>query len=148
VLRLVLDTNILISALITKGSIPDALYQGWRLHAFVLVSSHEQLFEFERVVSSTKLQRFIAPEDRQEMLMLLRRNGEIVSQLPIVTFSTDPDDNFIIATAIKGEADYLVTGDKRDILHLLEAGGVEFVTARQMLGILTEEGIESSDRRY
>ena len=50
-------------------------------------------------------------------------------------YSDDPTDNRIIATAIKGKATYLVTGDKRDLLHLVIVEDVQIVTVRQMLAI-------------
>ena len=138
-MRLVLDTNILVSALITKGNPPDMLYQGWQKGAFTLLTSLPQLAELERVVYSPKLQRFIQADSADDMLFLVRQGSEIIVDLPIVSYSADAADNVIIATALKGRADYLVTGDKRDILHLQEADGVRFVTARQMLDIIAEQ---------
>ncbi len=138
-MRLVLDTNILVSALITRGSPPDGLYQGWQRGEFVLLTSLPQLAELERVVYSPKLQRFIKADSADDMLFLVRQGSEIITDLPTVFYSADTDDNVIIATALKGRADYLVTGDKKDILHLQEADGVRFVTARQMLDIIAEQ---------
>jgi len=57
VLRLVLDTNILISALLRKNTPPYLLYQAWRENQFELVTSPEQLEELQRVMAYPKLQR-------------------------------------------------------------------------------------------
>lgn len=69
------------------------------------------------------------------MVTGLRNHAEVVSELPEVEYSNDPADNRIIATAIAGKSSYLVTGDKRDLLHLVVVEGIKIVTVRQMLAI-------------
>ncbi|MFO0150004.1 MAG: putative toxin-antitoxin system toxin component, PIN family, partial [Microcystis sp.] len=61
-LRLVLDTNILISALLRKNTPPYLLYQAWRVNLFELVTSTSQLEELQRVMAYPKLQRYFTPE--------------------------------------------------------------------------------------
>ena len=53
--------------------------------------------------------------------------------LPTVDLSPDPDDNAILATAIKTRADFIVSGDKTDLLSLTEAQGIPIITARQAM---------------
>jgi predicted nucleic acid-binding protein len=53
--------------------------------------------------------------------------------LPFVELSPDPDDNWLIALAEAGGADFLVTGDKADLLSLERTGSTRIVTARQFL---------------
>ena len=135
-MRIVLDTGILISALITKDTPPDMLYQGWRKGKFDLVSSTAQLEEIERVLSYKKLERFIKREEAVILLDGLYRKSIIADDLPDVSLSPDPDDNKIIATALAGNADYLVSGDKGDLLSLKTAENMPIVTARRMVEIL------------
>lgn len=135
-MRIVLDTGILISALITKDTPPDMLYQGWRKGKFDLVSSAAQLEEIERVLSYKKLERFIKREEAVILLDGLYRKSIIADDLPDVSLSPDPDDNKIIATALAGNADYLVSGDKGDLLSLKTAENIPIVTARRMVEIL------------
>jgi predicted nucleic acid-binding protein len=59
-----------------------------------------------------------------------------LQELPNVELSPDPDDNPILATAIAGGADYLVTGDKRDLLSLGKVEAVQIVTARAFADLL------------
>jgi len=56
----------------------------------------------------------------------------MVEPVPRLAVSPDPDDNPIIATAIAGGAQYLVTGDKSDILALIRVGSIRIVTAREI----------------
>lgn len=63
----------------------------------------------------------------------LRREGIVLRTLPDVSRSDDPDDDPILATAAGGDADYLVTGDKRGLLALGNIGRTRIVTARTFL---------------
>ena len=62
-MRIVLDTGIYISALITKGTPPDRLYQSWDKGAFRLVTSYEQIAELSRVFGYKKLRKFITLDE-------------------------------------------------------------------------------------
>ena len=135
-MRIVLDTGIFISALITKGTPPDILYQAWRERKFTLVTSDEQLEEIQRVLAYKKLEQFIEKSEAQVLLDGLYRRAEIVGELPIIDLSPDPDDNKIIATAVAGKTNYLVSGDKADLLILGTVKGIPVVTARRMTNIL------------
>ena len=70
------------------------------------------------------------------MLQTLQEDAEILQELPDVNISPDPDDNAILATAIAGKADYLVSGDKGDLLGLGEIEGIPIVTARMALRLI------------
>lgn len=65
-------------------------------------------------------------------------NHLCVTSLPIVSYSPDPDDNIILATAIAGKADYLVSGDKSDLLKLGIIEDILIITPRQALDILQQ----------
>ncbi|NCS24368.1 MAG: putative toxin-antitoxin system toxin component, PIN family [Microcystis aeruginosa BS13-02] len=138
VLRLVLDTNILISALLRKNTPPYLLYQAWRGDLFELVTSTSQLEELQRVMAYPKLQRYFTPEEAQTMLAGITASTLCVTSLPIVSYSPDPDDNIILATAIAGNADYLVSGDKSDLLKLGIIEDILIITPRQALDILQQ----------
>ncbi|MDF5718337.1 MAG: putative toxin-antitoxin system toxin component, PIN family [Rhizonema sp. NSF051] len=117
--RIVLDTNVLVSSLLNKQSKPYLLYRAWDERKYILVTSPEQLEELERVLSYPKLRKYINESQARIMVTGLWNHAEVVSQLPYVEYSDDLTDNRIIATAIAGKATYLVTGDKRDLLHLV-----------------------------
>ena len=53
-----------------------------------------------------------------------------------LTYSPDPDDNLILATAIAGLADYIVSGDKGDMLALNVIENIPIITARRAIEIL------------
>lgn len=136
-MRIVLDTNILISALITQGTPPDQLFQAWREERFDLVTSEAQLDELLQVIHRPKLQPYLSFSDAWHMVLDIYDIAEIVwQQLPDVTLSPDPDDNRILATAIAGNADLLITGDKSDLLRLEKVQDIPVLTPRQALPLL------------
>ena len=68
--------------------------------------------------------------------------------LPDVDLSEDPDDNPLLAMAIAGDVDYLVSGDKRDVLALKKVGKTSIVTARRFLTIIQMWTLCRSCGRY
>ena len=134
--RLVLDTNILVSSLIRKDTPPYLLYRAWRHQRFDLLTSAHQLVEVEDVLARPRLQKYVSSEEAQEMVRGLQTEAEQVEADRIeVAPSLDPDDNRILAIAIAGQADYVVSGDRADMLSLGEVEGIPIVTARQAVGI-------------
>jgi putative PIN family toxin of toxin-antitoxin system len=135
-MRVVLDTGILIAALITKDTPPDRIYQTWRKRRFELVTSQWQLDEFRRVSRYPKLRKYLQPIEAGNLINGLRHQARLLEVLPEVDLSEDPDDNPLLAMAIAGEVDYLVSGDKRDVLALKQVGKARIITARRFLTIL------------
>lgn len=135
-MRVILDTNILIAALMTRGTPPDLLYEAWRDGRFSLVTSELQLEEFRRVTRREAVRLRIHPAEAGRMVGDLRRLAITVNQLPAVEVSRDPKDNFLLAMAQASNAELLVTGDKRDLLSLTQHRGTRIVTARAALTLL------------
>lgn len=135
-MRMVLDTNVFVSALITPGGLPDQLVDHWEAGSFTLVTSSKQLDEVERVFAYEKLQRFIRPEQANRLLNSLRNLALIAENLPVLTVATDTADNVIIATAVAGGATHLVTGDKGDLLSLKQVESVLIITVREAIELL------------
>lgn len=130
-MRNILDTNILISALIVPGGAPDYLYQCWRSGHFALISSEDQLDEFRLVTRYARLQKYLRPAAAGTMLKEIRALAELTGPLPRVSVCTDPADNFLLAMAEAGRADYLVTGDARHLLGMGRHGGTRIITAKE-----------------
>jgi uncharacterized protein len=132
-MRVVLDTNILVSALISRSGPTDRLYVAWKDRRFQLVTSIEQLDEFRRVTRYPRVKRLIDPSAAGVMYNQLRISAIVLDKLPTVNRSRDPGDNFLLAMAEAGAAEYLVTGDKRDILSLETHGNTRIINPTSML---------------
>ncbi len=138
-MRMVLDTNVLVSALINPGGLPDQLLQRWEAGEFTLVTSPEQLDEVERVLAYEKLRRFIRPEQAARLIANLRSLASLAEKLPHVDASADKSDNLILATAIAGNASNLVTGDKGHLLNLKQVKNVWIITVKEAIELLASQ---------
>jgi putative PIN family toxin of toxin-antitoxin system len=142
-MRMVLDTNVLVSALITPGGLPDQLLQRWEAGDFTLVTSVEQLDEVKRVFGYEKLKRFINPEQAVRLLENLLHSATIAENLPEVNDSKDASDNVILATAIAGNASHLATGDKADLLVLKQVQQLSIISVQEAIQQLdAQSGLE------
>ena len=135
-MRCILDTNILIAALITRGTPPDQLYEAWRDGRFTLITSELQVEEFRRVSRREGIRFRIHQAEAGRLVNDLRRLATLLEKLPPIDVSPDPYDNSLLAMAEAGQADILVTGDKRHLLALSHHQGTRIVTARDALALL------------
>ncbi len=135
-MRLVLDTNVLISALLASGSLPAHLIVLWREGRFDLLTSADQLDELRRVSRYPKIRERLAPALAGRLINEIRDLAVVLNDLPLVTASPDPHDNYLLAMAASGSADFLVTGDKRDLLALRLFEGTRIITVREFLILL------------
>ena len=111
-MRVVLDTNILLSALISPHGSPDIIYRAWRAARFELVTSTTQLDELRRASRYPKLKAVLQPHHVGTMINNLQR-AIVLNHLLVNIETDDPNDAFLLAMAQVGEVDYLVTGDHR-----------------------------------
>jgi len=131
--RLVIDTNILISALLAGTSLPAHLIVLWREGRFDLLTSADQIDELMRVTRYPKLRERLPPALAGRLINEIRDLAVLVKNLPTVSASPDPHDNYLLATAAAGSADFLVTGDKHDLLALKLYEGTKIITVRDFL---------------
>ncbi|NGZ96216.1 MAG: putative toxin-antitoxin system toxin component, PIN family [Nitrospira sp. WS110] len=129
----VIDTNVFISALLSPSSSPARLLTLWQRGRFTLLSTTEQLDELNRVTRYPKLRHRLNPSLAGRLINELRSLSTLVAPLPEVSVSPDPYDNYLLAIALAGVADYLVTGDKRDLLSLKKYEGTNIITVAQFL---------------
>jgi uncharacterized protein len=130
--RVVVDTNVLVSALIKKGKPLDLVQRLLEKHTVVL--SSQMLAELADVLSRDKFT--ITNTQIDLFISLLLRKSTVTSvsgNLKVIL--KDPDDNIVLLTAVNGKADYIVSGDKH-LLTLRKFEGIEIVTISQMLEIL------------
>jgi putative PIN family toxin of toxin-antitoxin system len=136
--RVVLDTNILISALITPRGTPAKVLQSWRAGHFDLVTSPHLLLELREALSRPHLKdRYrLSPTDTRDFITLLTSAAFLVTTREVASaLLRDPDDLAVLACALAGDAEYIVTGDL-DLLHLRSFEGVQIVRPSPFLQIL------------
>ena len=128
-MRIVLDTNILVSALISRDGPPGQVLADVKRGRLRLVTSTEQIAELRRVLHRPHLRRYIPLAAADDLLRNGEAVGEVVTDLPDLDVSPDPDDNLILAAAVAGRTDLVVSGDKKHTLALGEVEGIPIVTA-------------------
>lgn len=135
-MRVIVDTNILLSALINPHGLPAQLIDAWRGGRFELITSRDQLLELGEVARRPELRKYVIPARAGRFINDLCELATVLSRLPRVDRSRDPGDNFLLAMAEASGAEYLVSGDKRDVLTLQIHDRTRIVTTRQVLAVL------------
>jgi len=123
-MRVVLDTNVLLAALISSHSPPDLIYRAWLAARFDLVTGAAQLDELRRVSRYPKI-KAILPAHRIGTMINNMQRAIVLDTLPHRSDgieTNDPNDAFLLAMALAGQAGYLVTGDRR--AGLLQRGSI------------------------
>lgn len=138
-LRVVIDTNLLISAAIIPENPPDRVFKAWLTDAFDLLTSKEQLEEIKDASQKSKLKIYpLFLNKITEVMESLEFAAELVkplSEVDLPLHSRGPKDDYILAISLGGRADYLITGDE-DLLILNnnpELGSLKIVTAKEFL---------------
>jgi hypothetical protein len=123
-MRVILDTNVLLGALISPHGPPDVIYRAWHAGRFELVTSAPQLDELRRVSRYPKLKAILPAHRIGAMVNNMQRAIvlEHLPPLPAGVDARDPNDAFLLAMALAAEVDYLVTGDRR--AGLLQRGRI------------------------
>lgn len=116
-LRVVLDTNVLVSGLAYPGSVPGKIVAAWRQGGLEVVLSHYILDELQRVLP--RLSRIsLTTAELRDLIDSLLFLAEVIDPAEATDPELrDPADQPVLMTLVAGRADYLVTGDK-DLLAL------------------------------
>ncbi len=129
----VIDTNILISALVGHGK-PRRLVLRL-LEEQTVVSSMEMLAELADVLSRGKSTEVKSSQVKSFLSIFASRAVVVTIKQRFKTVEEDPDDDIVLSTAYEGDARYVVSGDKH-LLKLKEFRGIKIVTAKDMFELL------------
>jgi len=117
-LRVVLDTNVLVSGLAYPGSIPGQIVAAWRQGAIDVVISRYILDEVARVLPRLNHRLHWSKADFTDLLEILAIQADLVEPMPLPPAAVrDAADVPVLGTFLAAEADYLITGD-HDLLAL------------------------------
>jgi len=134
-MRFVIDTNLLVSAIISTG-LPRQLLDAARAGEFELCTSEVLLAELLDVLGRGKFADRLAQAGLSPKTVVddLRGLAVVVAptKVPRVV-PTDPDDDHVLAAALAGAVDLIASGDRRDLLPLGSYAGIPIVTAREAM---------------
>jgi putative PIN family toxin of toxin-antitoxin system len=134
-MRVVLDTNILVSALLVQLGRPAAIYRAWPEGLFTLLTCREQLDELKATLHKPAIAARIKPYKAGRLVNDLKELAEVIDPLPRVERLPDPTDDFLLALSEGGKADYLVTGDKSGLLSRARHQGTRIVSAGEFAAL-------------
>jgi hypothetical protein len=148
--RVVLDTNVLVSATLNPQSPPAAVINALIARRFTLVISQPLVEEYVEVMARPRISRRrnldVAQVERVRLALL-----GVPGRVPVrgtMRLCRDPDDNIVLETAIRGGASALVSRDEDltrapDLVSALAQHGVAIMTVRQFLDVLRSEATQS-----
>jgi putative PIN family toxin of toxin-antitoxin system len=135
-MRVVLDTNILVSAMITSAGKPAAIVNAWLDGKFTLLTWRGACRRAARDAAKAAVAELIKPHKAGRLVNQIKKLAEDVGTLPTVERSADPTDDFLLAMSEAGNADYLVTGDKSGLLELDPHRATRIVSASDFAALL------------
>ena len=130
-MRVVLDTNIIVSALLAPAGKPAAIIRIWLDGKFTLLTCAAQVDELHSTLQKPHVAERIKPHTAGRLVNQVKKLAEDIDPLPRVERSPDPTDDFLLALSEAGKADYLVTGDKSGLLALDRHKGTRIVSASE-----------------
>lgn len=140
-LRVVLDTNQFVSSVLVRHGLPAQVLDAWKQRQFILIVSPAIIAEIRSTLDYPRLRRKypITDDDVEGLVTLLTHDAVVVPGITSVSgvIPDDPTDERVLACAVEGGANLIVSGDR----HLRELGefkGIVIVTARQLLERLAE----------
>jgi predicted nucleic acid-binding protein len=119
-MRVVIDTNIFVSALIASGGKPAAIVDAWLDGKFTVLTCAKHVAELRTTLHKPRVAELIKPY----------KAGRLVNQVKKLA-----EDDFLLAMSQGGQADYLVTGDKRGLLALGRHKATRIVSAGEFAAL-------------
>ncbi|MHB8377336.1 MAG: putative toxin-antitoxin system toxin component, PIN family [Dehalococcoidia bacterium] len=139
-MRVVLDTNVIVSGVISPAGPPDAILRAWRRGSVQLIISAPLLVELTDVLARPRIRKRtgFTSADEAALIAELSDTAIIVAPAEQLAVLTDPDDNRLLEAALAGHADYIVSGDSI-VVGLASFREVQLVTPSRFLALLTAE---------
>ncbi|MYC30459.1 MAG: putative toxin-antitoxin system toxin component, PIN family [Chloroflexi bacterium] len=134
-LRVVLDTNVLVSAALFPSSLPGHVLDHVINHGCLLISANTAS-ELRAVLFRPRLGRYLQAEEATEFLASVLRYAEPVEITDSIAVCRDPNDDKFLELALSGQASHIVSGDQ-DMLELQPFRGVLVLSPRAFLETLT-----------
>jgi len=136
--KVLLDTNALVSSLLQPLGPSGQIVARWRARDFRLVVSPDTLTELADVLHRSHIitKHSVREKDIQNFLRLLRTRAQVAPGARVLdVIPDDPKDNHVLAAALETYCDYIVSGD-RHLLDIRKYQGIQIVTPREFLTLL------------
>lgn len=144
--RIVLDTSVLISFLLTRGSTISRILDRWESGDIEVVVSPGIIEELKRVAAEKRIAGKLKPGALDDLLQSLQEGALLIpGQLELPGATPDPGDDMVIACAVEGEASYIITRDPH-LLGLREYEGILILDPEQFVSFFPPSPASTSPR--
>ena len=140
-MRVVLDTNVVVSAFISPAGVPARLFALWQQREFQVVVSEALLSEYRNTLlyERVAVRHQLGVEEVVDLIGRIRRFAVLAASKEVIAaIVEDPADNRVLECAVAGGVDYIITGDKRQLLRLQEFQGIQILSPAGFLSVLQE----------
>lgn len=141
-LRVVVDTNIFVSAQLSRSGVPAQVLKAWRERRFILLTSPAIIAEVAETLAGFigRAPYAVSQPDVDDVVALLETVAvEVPGSADVADADIpDPDDLFFLACAVDGDADFIASGDKH-LKGLKSYRDIPIVTARELLEMLDRQ---------
>lgn len=138
-MNVILDANIILSFLLTRGFIITSIFDYWNKNAFTLLISDTIIEEYTLISERLIEQKMINKREANSLLKKITKKAKRINIVSKLNISPDKKDNRYIECAKDGKADYLVSRDKNDLLKIGKYKYTKFVNAKEFLEILRKQ---------
>lgn len=138
-MRVVLDANIYVSFILAGGETISSLFDAWQAREFEVLSSEDITAEVKDVCDRFLKWGILTEDAVKETIWRLNHASRRIEIVSLATRSTDVKDNKYLACAKDGEADFLVTGDKKHLLSLKTFGTTRIVSPKEFVEVLQKQ---------
>jgi len=129
--RVVLDANIIICFLLTRGETISSIFESWDREEIDLLISEDIFEEIETVLGYQKIKGLTKPWEKSALLEKLKLQAKFVKIKMKLNVLSDQKDNKYLECAVEGWADFIVSGDSH-LLNLKEYQGIKIVTPKNL----------------
>ena len=140
-IKVVLDTNVWISALRNPGT-PRKIVEGFKENLFLLYCAEELLAELITVLDRPKFAGKIIKAEADDLVDFIRETATFIEIQHKPTISRDLKDNMFLACVANAHCDFLVTGDGKHLLVLGQYKNTKIVSPAQFLHILNQQKLD------
>jgi putative PIN family toxin of toxin-antitoxin system len=141
-LRIAIDTNVIVSGILSQKGAPAELLNAWRERRFLLLTSSVIIAEARTVLQYPRIRKKypLNDDEIEQVITLLEHDALVVAGEANVAGSIpdDPNDEIVLACAVDGEADGIVSGDHH-LIDLESFRDIPIMTARQFLDQLKQD---------
>lgn len=136
-IRVVLDTNVVVSAAISTDGNPALIFEMLIMEDIKNYTTQEIIDEIKEVLQRPRITKRVSLVEQEFILSTFEKFSEkIVSGIKFEEINDDPDDNKFLECAVSVSANYIVSGDGH-LLNLKEFRGIKIVNPAEFIKLMT-----------